>query len=284
MDVGTGIAILGPSALTLKLLGPTADYIGDGVKGWAKHRVENVQRIFNVAEYKVDEAALDEPGTVPSRVLKGILDEGSFREDDVGVEYFAGVLAGSRSEDGYDDRGAMYNDVIDGMSSFQLRAHYVLYRAAQAVAAKHPEVSWYVGEERERLQHLAVPSESFFRAMAIPGAAGTTNVTSAHIMTGLGRLSLVGRMGHGQMASPEFLRTEVKNVDWPTRCLVFHVSGFGVELFCAAHGFSASPLDDFKRATNEFGARWRAEIPSCDALIVADLPPYVVPPADDAPG
>jgi hypothetical protein len=238
VDIGTGIAILGPSVLTLKLLGPTADYIGDGVKSWAQRRVANVQRIFDAAEHKVDEVALDEPRAVPPRVLKGILDGGSFREDDVGVEYFAGVLAGSRSEYGYDERGAMYNNVLDDISTLHLRARYVLYRSAQAIAARYPEVNWYAGEERRRLQHLAVPAESFFRAMAVAGASGVSMAAIAHIMTGLGRLSLLGRMGQGAMATPEYLRAEVENVDWPADCLVFHVSDFGAELFCAAHGFS----------------------------------------------
>jgi hypothetical protein len=214
-------------------------------------------------------------------VLKGILDGGSFREDDVGVEYFAGVLAGSRSEYGYDERGAMYNNVLDDISTLHLRARYVLYRSAQAIAARYPEVNWYAGEERRRLQHLAVPAESFFRAMAVAGASGVSTAAIAHIMTGLGRLSLLGRMGRGAMATPEYLRAEVENVDWPADCLVSSTSLTSEPSFlCAAHGFSASPLDAL--ATNEFSARWRTEIPSCDAIIVADLPPYIRP-TDDAP-
>jgi hypothetical protein len=270
VDVGTGIAILGPSAITLKLLGPTADYVGEGVKSWAQNRVENVQRIFNATEHKVEEEALSQPGAVPPRVLKGILDEGSFREDEVGVEYFAGLLAGSRSPGGYDDRGATTIAVLDGMSTFQLRAHYVLYRAAQAVAARHPEVDWYAWSTRGRVTHLAVPLEAFISALSVPAESRmSVNGALIHVLNGLERLGLIGA---GRAAgTPDVLRMVWRNVDWPTSCLVFEVSDFGVELFCAAHGFNVSPLDEFKRASSEFAARWRTDVPSCDAIIVEDL-------------
>jgi hypothetical protein len=71
VDVGTGISLLGPPAIALKILGPSADYIGEGVKVWAERRVQNVQRIFNASEHKVEKEELEQPGAVPPRVLKG---------------------------------------------------------------------------------------------------------------------------------------------------------------------------------------------------------------------
>jgi hypothetical protein len=279
VDVGTGIAILGPSAITLKLLGPTADYVGEGVKSWAQNRVENVQRIFNVTEYKVAEELLSHPGAVPPRVLKGILDEGSFREDEVGVEYFAGLLAGSRSTDGYDDRGATTIAVLDGMSTFQLRAHYVLYRAAQAVAARYPEVDWYSWATRGRVTQLAVPLEAFISALSVPSESSMSeDGVLIHVLNGLDRLGLI--TGGRYAVTPDELR-KVRNVDWPTSCLVFEISDFGVELYCAAHGFNVSPLDEFKKASREFAARWRTDVPPCEAIIVEDLATLGPPEEDD---
>ncbi len=43
MDLGTGLALLGSAKLLEKLLGPTADYVGEGAKTWA-------QRRFNCSE------------------------------------------------------------------------------------------------------------------------------------------------------------------------------------------------------------------------------------------
>jgi len=36
MEVGTGLALLGSAHLVVKLLGPTADYIGSGIKTWTE--------------------------------------------------------------------------------------------------------------------------------------------------------------------------------------------------------------------------------------------------------
>jgi hypothetical protein len=282
VDVGTGIAILGPSAITLKLLGPTADYVGEGVKSWAQHRVENVQRIFNAAEYKLDQDVLSEPGAVSPRVLTGILDEGSFREDEVGVEYFAGVLATSRSRGGYDDRGATAIAVLDGMSTFQLRAHYVLYRAAQVVAARHPEVNWYSWSTRGRVTQLAVPTETFLRTLFVREQSKPSRKAAfVHALNGLERLGLID--ADWSVGTPDELRREMREmraVDWPTKCVAFGTSDFGVELFCAAHGFHVSPLDEFKRPSSEFDARWRTDVPPCDAIVIDDLPPLDRPQDD----
>ena len=53
IDPGTGLAILGGALASkeflVKLLGPTADYIGDGVKNWTERRVNNVGTIFSIA-------------------------------------------------------------------------------------------------------------------------------------------------------------------------------------------------------------------------------------------
>ncbi|MCX6807997.1 MAG: hypothetical protein NTZ80_04365, partial [Patescibacteria group bacterium] len=43
-------------------------------------------------------------------------------------EYFGGILASSRSEDGKDDSGIFYVDIIKSMSSGQLKMHYIIYR------------------------------------------------------------------------------------------------------------------------------------------------------------
>jgi hypothetical protein len=161
--------------------------------------------------------------------------------------------------------------LLDDMSTFQLRAHYVLYRAAQAVAARHPEVDWYSWATRGRVTFLAVPLEAFITALSVPDESSmSVDGALVHVLNGLERLGLIAATGRWA-GTPDVLRRMVRNVDWPTSCLVFEVSDFGVELFCAAHGFNVSPLDEFKRSSNEFGARWRTDVPSCDAIIVEDL-------------
>ena len=46
------------------------------------------------------------------------------------------------------------------------------------------------------------------------------------------------------------------NAKWPCAALVCTVSNFGIELFCAAHGFTS--IRDFNRPAADFRERFRA--------------------------
>lgn len=130
MEVGTGLTVLGSAIgaakLVEKVLGPTADYVGTGLRNWAEKRVKNTGRIFKKAAEKLG-AKIDEPGTVPPKVLKEILDEGSYCDDELTAEYFGGVLASSRSGVARDDRAASYLKLIAELSSYQIRFHFIIY-------------------------------------------------------------------------------------------------------------------------------------------------------------
>ena len=94
MDIGTGLSVLGSASILKKLLGPTADYVGDELKEITRMRVENLKQIFANATKKVGDG-IDKPGAVPPKVLYGILSEGSFCDDLFVGEYMGGVLASS---------------------------------------------------------------------------------------------------------------------------------------------------------------------------------------------
>lgn len=136
MDTGTGLTILGSAVggakVVEKILGPTADYVGSGLKNWAEIRVKNVGRIFEKAAEKLGEK-IEEPGNVSPRVLKEILDEGSFCDDELAAEYFGGVLASSRSGISRDDRAASYLKLTSDLSTYQIRFHFVSYAALRVL-------------------------------------------------------------------------------------------------------------------------------------------------------
>jgi hypothetical protein len=117
-----------------KLLGPTADYLGVGLRDLVEKRVHTIGRIFRNAETKLGDK-IEAPGAVPPKVLKQILDDGSFANDDLAVEYLGGILASSRTEQGRDDRGARIAKVVDMLSTYQLRTHYLLYSTVRTVFA-----------------------------------------------------------------------------------------------------------------------------------------------------
>jgi hypothetical protein len=130
MDPGTGLAILGSAAggakVVEKILGPTAEYLGAGLKNWTERRIENVARIFRKASEKLG-SDIDTPGSVPPKVLKEVLEEGSYSDDELTAEYFGGILASGRSPNGRDDRAASYLRLTSELSTYQIRFHYVAY-------------------------------------------------------------------------------------------------------------------------------------------------------------
>lgn len=125
--VGLGAvgAYLGKDLLT-KLLGPTADYLGEGLHDLVKTRAETLTRIVSSAAQKLGDK-IEKPGAVPPKILKGIIADGSFATDEIEIEYFAGILAASRTPDGKNDRGVRALRTIQSLSSDQIRTHYIIY-------------------------------------------------------------------------------------------------------------------------------------------------------------
>jgi hypothetical protein len=66
---------------------------------------------------------------LPPKVLKVILEEGAFCDDELASEYFAGVLASSRTQNDRDDRGATYAQLVSRVSNYQIRFHYLFHCA-----------------------------------------------------------------------------------------------------------------------------------------------------------
>lgn len=95
VTIGGGVAIAWAGK---KLLGPTFDTIGDDLQ---KLYAAGRDRIIGRAAAKVDD--LDDGRRANLRVARDVLWNGAFSESEVCVEYYAGLLAASRSVDGLDD-------------------------------------------------------------------------------------------------------------------------------------------------------------------------------------
>lgn len=224
---GAIAAYLGKDGLA-KLLGPTADYLGGELKDFAQKRIENVGRIFENASKKIH---LDkqEVGAVSPKVLRSVLNEGSYSSDTFGIEYFGGILASSKTEIGRDDRGARLALKVASLTSYQLRAHYILYSAL---------INCYQGSgvslntDRHQLTtFIAMPS--FMKLMDF-SEAELQQVDSifSHVFSGLTQEGLVNeRYSYGPS---DYL----KNVDsrLTDSGVVFVPTSGGVELYLWAFG------------------------------------------------
>ena len=161
IGVGAIAAYLSKDGIS-KLLGPTADYLGAEVKQLNEKRVCNLKKIFENAQKK-SELKNDENLSVSPKVLKTIINEASYSDELISTEYFGGVLASSRTKALRDDRGARVAKIIDNLSSYQIRAHYIIYCNLVNIFKKK---GYSVGLKKDRDQmQIYLPFEGFIKAM-----------------------------------------------------------------------------------------------------------------------
>ncbi len=109
-----------------QLFGPSLDAIGKDID---RQRAIGWQKIVDRATAKTP--SLEDGKAANLRVARDVLWNGAFTDDEICAEYFGGILAACRSEDGNDDSAMQFVDCIKGMSSKQLHLHYVIYRSLQ---------------------------------------------------------------------------------------------------------------------------------------------------------
>lgn len=258
----------------MKMLGPTAEYIGGGVQDWTERRVQNVQRVLGKAQRKLLPGEVDEPGGVPPRVLKGVLEEAQFADDELVAEYLGGVLASSRSENGRDDRAATYSALIGRLSTYQLRLHYALYESARRALAGEP-IKLSISHERERDTKVFWP----FDAIAASMAFSTKELQESpeiikHSLHGFRREELIADTW--AMGPPQLLRqhAEPGGLAFPSTGLVVSLSPMGIGLFVIAHGKkTGDPLDQYLRPDEPFLIEIDVDLAG-GVTPIKHLPPY----------
>lgn len=94
---------------------------------------EDLRRLYAVGRDKILAAAykkiedVEDGKQANPRVMRDVLWNGAFSDDEVCAEYFGGILASSRSDDGTCDDSIQFVDVIKALSAKQLQLHYVIY-------------------------------------------------------------------------------------------------------------------------------------------------------------
>jgi len=247
VDVGTGLAALGSAQVSKdalgRMLGPTADYIGEGVRSWSERRTANVQRVFAIAYRRLGDG-INRPGAVPPRVLKAVLDEAQVAEDELVAEYLGGVLASSRTEVGRDDRAAAIARLISSLSSYAIRTHYLFYAATHSHVGGAGDTAedWSTGKAEPR-SATYITDEDYKTAMAFSDVelANFGGIIPDTILT-LDRHDLVENWA---IAKPEALQQRHSATLFPGDGVVYQPTMQGVVLFCAAHGCLTDPFAAF---------------------------------------
>lgn len=105
-----------------KLFGPSLDAMGADL-----YRAYEAARngILNAAIRKTPD--MEDGKRTNIRVAHGVLAGGAFSDSEICAEYFGGILASSRSEEGQNDDSIQFVEVTKSLSSKQLHLHYVIY-------------------------------------------------------------------------------------------------------------------------------------------------------------
>jgi len=189
--VGGGLALLASKDLLTKLLGPAAEYIGGEIKGLVEKGNLNIGDIF-IKAYRKLGSDVEQPGAVNPRVLKNIFEDGRFCEDELAREYFAGVLASSRTKDGKDDRGVTNAKLVSNLSSYQIRTHYIFYTLLRR--AFLPYGSIVSSDTHRGMMIIYIPSKTYYSGMGsllVPSDDREKISVLAHSMNGLRRNDLI---------------------------------------------------------------------------------------------
>lgn len=224
-----------------RILGPTFDLYGEELRQvqeqYLSRRRENLTRVFTNAEKKLGDR-INKEGVVPAKVLKEILDDGSYAEDALAADYFGGVLASSRSGVARDDRGAAFVKLVGGLSVYQLRMHFILYRLVRELfVGKAPAHKFY--KKNHPQMEIYLPITGYLTAMEFEDEEDPAAIL-VHVMHGLSRDGLIGSFTSGSM---EHLKQQ--GFGAPDSGILFLPSSPGAELFLWAHGQGHQHVHDF---------------------------------------
>jgi hypothetical protein len=178
-DLPTAVTVVGGLVaykdIVVKLLGPTADYIGERGRDIVQKSSENLRRILGVAYSKV-RSEIENPGQVNPRVFKNVFDDGRFVDDVFTAEYFGGITASARTVDGKDDSALPWISLVKSMSTDQIRLHFTLYSLLARLPHEQKRSSrpFAIGD----LQ-VEIPARELLVALDLANADGPTGFALA---------------------------------------------------------------------------------------------------------
>lgn len=233
MDIGTGLALFESAKLAEKLLGPTTEYVGEGVRSFTERRVANMKRIFEKAWRQLG-PRLDETGGVAPRVLSVVRNEGSFCDDALGAEYFGGLVASSRSE-AMDDRALPYLRLVEDSSIQDLRMHYLFYSELRRLFLEAQGISLSDHSARSAFR-IYLPNSVIAPVLAVEGRPSAALVQDCTLS--LSNHALIdSNWSAGERDTLKGCGDEITEAG-----VVYRPSGLGSRLFLWVNGYPDAPV------------------------------------------
>jgi hypothetical protein len=250
MDLPTALAILGsadagPAELE-SALGPTDERLGHELERLGRTQLDHLADLLRRARRK---SPGDPEGKVPFAVVKKILDDATSVEDELAKEYFAGVLASSKSPNGRDNRGIALSALLSTLSSYSLRTHYILYAVARHLlkGMQAQQVPLNFADDAKRRVRIYTPFSVYRGAMCFEADEDGEAATN-HALFALQRELLV----HDNCSWGTLEHTRHIVSDVTEGGIVFTPSLPGLELFMWAHGLARQPWTTFLEETQRF--------------------------------
>src|SRR6266702_117638 len=138
------------TSLLKRLLLPPVDEFAEALRRSVAYRTRNFGRIVDKTDKKA--RMRQGVGLVSQRVAYVLLEECALCDNELMAEYLGGLLAGSRSSDGRDDRAVSWCQIVKGMSWLQVRAHFILYREWAAQLKGRADLKLGMGDVRQMLR------------------------------------------------------------------------------------------------------------------------------------
>ncbi|MBN9113670.1 MAG: hypothetical protein J0I34_33465 [Pseudonocardia sp.] len=173
--------------LMIRTFGPLADALGVELAKMPPFAHRNLVRFTEAVRRKNGARGNGQPS---ARLLKQLVDDAAWADEEIVTDYLAGVAAAS-SHGLVKDRGVVITATIRRLSSIQLRAHYVIYATFQKIARPAPVVDLRWTKNRIPL-HLSIPLEDFLDSLGIEVSdADEQRDLARHIIMGLAHESLI---------------------------------------------------------------------------------------------
>ncbi len=215
-----------------KVLGPVLGEIGEDVK---KLYALGRDKIAQVAIRKIKD--LGDGKKANLRVARDVFWNGSYTDESICAEYFGGILAASRSQDGKDDTGVFYVDIIKSLSSGQLKMHYILYRTLNKLLMSDESKKSLNPAQETELQGLRI----FIPLVGVLEQLG--NEDFGAILHGLHSKGLIGYF----QSSDHKLEngTSIPNLSWAPTSLGVQLFAIANNMFAEWYTYSTTDFGDF---------------------------------------
>lgn len=229
-----------------KIFGPSAEYVGQNLKNYvAEIGQKNVENILHRVPPKLGKTA-DTKGGIPAKIVKDLILNGAFCENEIEAEYRAGVLASSRSEEGKNDSGSYFLSLINSISSSEMKLHYLAYQAivknlsGSSIGAN---LNLNLFDHCNRIS-VYLKADSLLKHFPFSGESLTQNCLV---------LQRVGLFQEYYTGDKDFLLKKFPNIaDISGSGLVCRPTTAGFRLFLYAYGKGSFPTDILQNSDHQF--------------------------------